>query len=578
MNCLIDGFGFSSYRSFGDNSQLIGPCSKINLLIGKNNSGKSNVLLFLNNYFNSLVGSYLTNKGYSFPEIDKHRGTETEKMEFFVGFKIGNKKLDSIITNLHQKNPASVKIFNKMISSTCFNRNTDLFWIPFSMVLGRRCEINNEFFNELIAKKVLDNNDWYTLWNALTGSQRGDINAHWIPESLKYLASNLLFTRDIILIPAIRRVGPQNNDQTEEYSGLGIIDRLAQLQNPDHTHQNEKQKFERINRLLQEVTDNASCKLEIPYERDVILVHMDGKTLPLSSLGTGIQELIILASEATVREDTVICIEEPELHMHPLLQKRLVDYLYRNTENQYFISTHSAQILDGSIASIFQVSISDNASRVNLINSYLSQFNICKDLGYKASDILQSNCIIWVEGPSDRIYLNHWIKSTKPSLIEGIHYTIMFYGGRLLSHLTTDDSLLEDFISLRKINMNLGIVIDSDKSSGRKGISNTKKRVLAEFSHNPGFSWLTEGREIENYIDSNTLRQAIHEVHPNSIDKETTSAYDDVLDLTNSKGKPIQLDKVSIAYKVVEQPANLKILDLYKKIQELISFIEVSNK
>ena len=28
------------------------------------------------------------------------------------------------------------------------------------------------------------------------------------------------------------------------------------------------------------------------------------------------------------------------------------------------------------------------------------------DLGIKASDILQSNGIIWVEGPSDRIYIN----------------------------------------------------------------------------------------------------------------------------------------------------------------------------
>lgn len=27
------------------------------------------------------------------------------------------------------------------------------------------------------------------------------------------------------------------------------------------------------------------------------------------------------------------------------------------------------------------------------------------DLGFKASDLLQSNCVIWVEGPSDRIYI-----------------------------------------------------------------------------------------------------------------------------------------------------------------------------
>jgi len=46
----IDGIGISNYRSFGD-LQLIGPFSKINFLIGQNNSGKSNVLLFLHLYY-----------------------------------------------------------------------------------------------------------------------------------------------------------------------------------------------------------------------------------------------------------------------------------------------------------------------------------------------------------------------------------------------------------------------------------------------------------------------------------------------------------------------------------------------
>ena len=64
---------------------------------------------------------------------------------------------------------------------------------------------------------------------------------------------------------------------------------------------------------------------------------------------------------------------------------------------------------------------------------------ICNDLGYKASDLLQTNSIIWVEGPSDRIYINFWLNEIDDSLVEGVHYSIMFYGGRLFSHLTADD-------------------------------------------------------------------------------------------------------------------------------------------
>ncbi len=44
---LLDGIGISGYRSFGEKLQLIGPFSKLNIFIGQNNSGKSNILAFL---------------------------------------------------------------------------------------------------------------------------------------------------------------------------------------------------------------------------------------------------------------------------------------------------------------------------------------------------------------------------------------------------------------------------------------------------------------------------------------------------------------------------------------------------
>jgi AAA15 family ATPase/GTPase len=41
------GFVFSGYRSIGDELVVIAPLKKINLIIGKNNSGKSNIINFL---------------------------------------------------------------------------------------------------------------------------------------------------------------------------------------------------------------------------------------------------------------------------------------------------------------------------------------------------------------------------------------------------------------------------------------------------------------------------------------------------------------------------------------------------
>ena len=51
---FIDGIGLSGYRSFGDEVQRIGPFGKINLFIGKNNSGKSNIILFLKQHYSNI--------------------------------------------------------------------------------------------------------------------------------------------------------------------------------------------------------------------------------------------------------------------------------------------------------------------------------------------------------------------------------------------------------------------------------------------------------------------------------------------------------------------------------------------
>jgi hypothetical protein len=138
------------------------------------------------------------------------------------------------------------------------------------------------------------------------------------------------------------------------------------------------------------------------------------------------------------------------------------------------------------------------------------------DLGIRAADILQANFVIWVEGPSDRIYLNRWITLLAPELVEGIDYSVMFYGGRLLSHLSLsrDEPPLsaEELIKLLRINQNSAIVIDSDRTKGDADINRTKARIAKECKEAGVLCWITAGREIENYLTPESVANAYNEI------------------------------------------------------------------
>lgn len=159
--------------------------------------------------------------------------------------------------------------------------------------------------------------------------------------------------------------------------------------------------------------------------------------------------------------------------------------------------------------------------------------SILDNIGAKGSDLLQANGIIWVEGPSDVLYLRKWLEmyaleNNKKILQQGIDFEFQMYGGTLLDSIsyiksgeTTQEEEFKKIISMFSFSRNTFVVMDSDAIKKDTGIIDqstfrkAKQYIKEQFLilKNTGYKlglWYNEGdaeiRTIEDYLDDETLK------------------------------------------------------------------------
>ncbi|WP_082604172.1 AAA family ATPase [Acidovorax sp. Root217] len=578
MTIILPNLAMAGYRSFGENIQYFEKFSKVNLFIGQNNSGKSNVLNFIKEVLGSSDGAQ---KLRDVP-LARHKPKSPPMLKGFIE-EIGYDKPTNDLPGLHRllvpfeqdRHRYNVLQFG-LRNLTAFKAGIDGTSKPWSISNVLEPERPHESW--LAALNTMNKSELQEISGLLTGQSGGDPRI-WVDNVARRMSIQPA-PLPVELIPAARQIIGGEMDGASKFDGRGLIQRLAKLQNPDDVTDFQRVGFKKITAFVQSVLNSPEATIEIPYSRDTIVVHMNGKALPFTSLGSGIHQVIILAAAATVLDETVVCIEEPEVHLNPVLQKKLIKYLAEKTNNQYFIATHSAALMDTEGAEIYHVRQSEGASIVSRVTSNSQRWAICEDLGYHPSDLIQTNCVIWVEGPSDRIYLNHWLKKMRPAFVEGLHYSIMFYGGILASHLAYEDidEDIEEFISLRRLNQRGVILMDSDRAGPRKPFKKTTKRLEEGFSVSQGLAWITEGREIENYLPPEQIQSAISSLHKKYTHLGGYGKYSNCLKIRINE-REFQASKVEVAKYIIRNfEPDFSILDLRKRVERLAGYIAESNK
>ncbi|NAR61762.1 AAA family ATPase [Acinetobacter haemolyticus] len=434
----LDGYSSDNEQDY---DQII-EIKRLNFFIGKNNAGKSR---FLRELFKNKNGQQLYNS-LQFRKLMAFKQKLTSSQEY-----PHNNNYNHFLTTVAQLNPTNISSSKNLFSQAL-------------EYLSR--------FNQLQCLYP-NNNKPMAL----------DLFSKEIEQNLNPIFTNFKFY--IPILRGMRPVTDQENKQpyieraqkdyfsdTTKFNSKNIITgeclyhelKIHLLGEPEQ--RDLIKNYEK--KLSQYFFDNEPVSLIPKHDQDVVNIKIGkDQQFPISQLGDGLQQAIILTYEAFIKKDKTYAffVEEPELHMHAGMVRQLMNFYLNETPHYYFFTTHSNHLLDMADESD-QVIIQKFIKQSKKDDEKQFEFKIYRcdrdrdllaSLGVRPSSIYLANCTIWVEGITDRLYITKYMEKYLAELensnedlykkyrrfMPNYHYTFVEYAALLHKDLKCKAPLIE---------------------------------------------------------------------------------------------------------------------------------------
>ncbi len=537
MNYPIDSIflnedHFESYVLLGE-ERFLENLSKINIFIGANNSGKSR---FLRTFFKE------ENLGFKFKNFDLIRLNQIIE-EYNIELSNYSNRY-----NLKDYLGSQSNILDKVPNVKYIDRNFELDkhfkerLISLQTILKSKIDDTRQYhgnFLKEIGSKYLKQLD------GLTGKdfKRYDFKKIYIPilRGLRPISNNgSSFSHDDIYLKRTLKdyfIGKQESDK-DIYTGLRLYEDAKALLVGARKDRDRLRGFEEF--LSNNFFGGEMVNIIPRKGDDVVHVSIGNIERPIYELGDGIQAIILLTYPLFFNQgkEMKVFIEEPEHYLHLGFQRVFLEVLTKPefASFQYFITTHSNHFLDITL-DIDGISIytfkgcSESEEHIFLIENVDNEdANILELLGVRNASVFLSNCTVWVEGITDRIYIRKYLEVYQESLKETVrvfkedtHYSFVEYGGGNITHWSflNDKDESHSNIAVERLCGKLFLVSDKD-GAGVKIDGECNPKRLAKYERHLKLKnslkdryYCLNSREIENTLRPSVLKEVIMEYEAN---------------------------------------------------------------
>ncbi len=317
-------------------------------------------------------------------------------------------------------------------------------------------------------------------------------------------------------------------ENNEIFTGLGLYEDTKALLLGNKDGRVKIKNFEEF--LSKNFFEGNSITLIPDINNDSLLIGIGDDERPIYEYGDGIQMLIILLYPLFFNKDKNlrVFIEEPENSLHPGLQRLFLETLMKEEFKnfQYFITTHSNHFLDITL-DLNNISIyTFNKKKINNSNEFSyhientsnDDINILDLIGARNASVFLSNCTIWVEGITDRLYLKKYLevyqnylfeqKEINAKFKEDFNFSFIEYGGSNIVHWSFTNELGWDKIQTSRLSSKIFVI--ADKDSSEENPTSEKATRLLQLKDKLGDRFkIVDGREIENTISEKILIETV---------------------------------------------------------------------